>query len=268
MLRFNPIVAAVARLAREGVFGRLRRFHVENYAQADRVPVGHWVWDSSVSGGTMIEHAIHFFDMVHFCGVRKPVRVNGMRELDSKGRERFVSASVLYEEGVIAPHNHPFAGPGAFEDTTLHFGFDLARIDVEGWVPVRGHITALVNDETRKRLTVLPGIAVRRELPIDEAPDESRPEGWGDPPTIDDNMAEQTSREHDPLHQVDTLIKGRFEVGRPKSAVYADCVRYVMTDLVSKIQNPKHRQRVTLEDGLLALEVAYRAAVDSRRKTP
>ena len=68
MLRFAPLVTALAQLLAAEVAGRrvlgpIRRFAFENDAADEDLPSDHWFWDPSRSGGIFIEHGVHFFDL-------------------------------------------------------------------------------------------------------------------------------------------------------------------------------------------------------------
>ena len=76
IMRFNPLLQEIQQLTQQEVFGKLRRVDVENYAQDQQLPSSHWFWDHSRSGGILIEHAVHFIDLVHFLYPAKLLAVN------------------------------------------------------------------------------------------------------------------------------------------------------------------------------------------------
>jgi len=180
MMRFNPIIETISSLSRNNVFGELRRVDVENYAQDSGVPFDHWLWNHDISGGILVEHAVHFIDLVHFFADVNSKKITGMCSTHNIKRENQVMANVLYDNGLMATHYHSFSRPGFFEKTTIHLNFDLAQIDIEGWIPLSGNITALVNHKTEEKLNRLPGLIVQQNLEIDKIEDISRPEGWGE----------------------------------------------------------------------------------------
>lgn len=47
MMRFTPIVEAIASWKHELPFGRLRRVVIENHAQDETISAGHWFWDTT-----------------------------------------------------------------------------------------------------------------------------------------------------------------------------------------------------------------------------
>ena len=60
VLRHHPAFEFVARLSASALFGPLRTFSLQNFAQV--LPGDHWMWDTEKSGGILVEHGVHFFD--------------------------------------------------------------------------------------------------------------------------------------------------------------------------------------------------------------
>jgi predicted dehydrogenase len=244
MLRFNPIVEAITSLAGDKVLGELLRVDVENYAQDDGLPPDHWFWNPGVSGGIMIEHGVHFIDLVNSLTTQKPVQVTGVSHNRNEKQEDKVAATVVYDTGLIATHYHTFSRPGFFEDTSMRFAFHLAQIDVEGWIPLHGKLTALVNNRSIKEIKKLPGFSLTDSQPT---PQETANSGGIDYP-------------------VEEMISGAFDIGKPKPLVYADCLRSMMLDVVESIEDPAHTPKVTAEDGLTSLEIACKATSQARQQ--
>lgn len=263
MQRFNPIVEALQQLGQRSVFGKLRRVDVENYAQDSSLSDDHWFWNPDIGGGILVEHAVHFIDIVHFLGDVMPIRIEGFSASTDGRRENQVIANVLYEDGLIATHYHSFTRPGFFEDTSIRLGYDLAQIDLHGWIPLTGEIRVLVNSETEKELSKLPGFKVSRSQQINEIKDVSRPEGWGVSDSSE-NEATGTIRSGTTDYQVEKMITAKLDIGKSKADVYQQSVRSVMADLMEAITNPEHHVRASLESGLRSLEVAIQATEAGR----
>ena len=237
MLRFNPIVEVLSRLSRENAFGELRRVDVENYAQDSSLPGSHWFWDPSISGGILVEHAVHFIDLVHFLTDQKFVKVTGMSHKRNEIQKDQMMANVVYNRGLIATHFHSFTRPDFFEDTSIRLCFDLAQIDLHGWIPLSGAINVLANNRTENALKQLPGYTNRNS----------------------ENLTEHKIKSRGIEYVVRKMVSGTFNVGIPKLKVYADCVRKMMHDIICSIENPDHARRVRMEDGQTSLEIADRA---------
>ncbi|MBO8127439.1 MAG: Gfo/Idh/MocA family oxidoreductase [Firmicutes bacterium] len=264
MLRFNPIIEALAELTKKKVFGELRRAAVENYAQDEVLPPEHWFWRPNISGGILIEHAVHFIDLVHYLSDQKRRWVSGACHYRNAQQEDVVIANVLYDRGLIATHYHSFTRPGFFEKTTIRLAYDLAQVDIEGWIPLQGRLQALVNTETKALLDTIPGLEITEAVDINDVKDESRPEGWG-------NVGSENSRPRGYVrsrgisYPVTEMVIAQFEIGKRKQQVYAESVRRVLSDLIKKIEDPSHSMRITLNDGLTSLEIAELAAACGRK---
>lgn len=257
VLRYTPLVALVYRWCREGTFGKLRRVVVENYAQDATLPPTHWFWDPKQSGGILIEHGIHFIDLVQGCTTAQPVKVQGAGIWRTPEQMDRMLATVVYADGLMTTHYHAFAGPGFFEHTSLRFVFDLARLELTGWIPSKGHLTALLTESVAQQLQMLPFFQAIRQVPIEAVPDESRPEGWGLTHTPTDL---HVCRFGEHTYTVDVLLEGTFTLPSSKGEIYQEALRAVLRDFVQAARHPHHRPQVTLQEGLASLQVALEAS--------
>ncbi len=260
MLRFHPLVEALAALSKAGTLGKLRRVAVENEAQDETLPAEHWFWDEAVSGGILVEHAVHFIDLVAALGAGPAVRVTGVQHRRDERRTDQVLADVVHEGGLVATHYHAFQRPGFFERTAIRLSYDLGQFDLLGWIPLTGTLTALVDPAAREALARLPGFIIETETPLGALPDGSRPAGWG--PTAHDHPGAVVSG--GVRYPVTTQLVARFGLSQPKGDVYAACVRAALADVIASIENPTHRLRVPLEVGLSSLDIALRATEAGR----
>ena len=255
MLRYDPIVKALLQLSKDETFGKLRHADVSNYAQDGSLPAEHWFWDKAVSGGIFIEHAVHFFDIINGLTNQKVVKVSGTTHYRKEQQEDQVAATVSYSDGLIASHYHAFSGPGFFEQTTIRLTYDLARIEVEGWIPMTGRIQALVKNSDKDKLAILPGLKIDTSTPLDKLTDVSRPEGWGDV----SGEANRTVRCAGIEYAVDELVSATFSLSKTKSEIYGACVQEILTDLIAKVENPDHVMKVTVQDAYESLKIAIAA---------
>lgn len=265
IMRFNPLLQAIQGFTGQEIFGKLRRVDVENYAQDEQLPPEHWFWNPERSGGILIEHAVHFIDLVHFFAPAKLLSVNGLKHNRNPQQEDQIMANVLYEGGLIATHYHSFARPGFFEATKIKLAYDLADIELQGWIPLGGAVKALVSPQTKQTLLASPFFELGDSMSIENASDESRPKGWGN--THNPGNAERGTVRSGGIHfEVNEIITGRFQMSQSKPEVYASSVRASLLDVLKKIENPAHQLSASLETGLASLEVAVRAT-DSARNT-
>jgi predicted dehydrogenase len=259
MHRFNPLIEMLTTLTYQKTLGELRRVVVENYAQDETLPPEHWFWNREISGGILIEHAAHFIDLVNSLTDQRPIQVTGSRFRRNQIQEDQVMANIVYDRGLMATHYHAFSRPGYFEDTSIRLVYDLAQIDLEGWIPLKGRVKALVNDETKEALKQLPRLTIQDAKSVHEIKDVSRMEGWGEPELSIPPSFRDKVRSGGVEYEVDEMINATINVGVSKQVIYEDCVRSVLQDLISKIENPNHTLRTPLEAGLSSLEIAYRA---------
>lgn len=263
IMRFNPLLKSIQKLTQQGVFGKLRRVAVENYAQDEQLPPEHWFWHPERSGGILIEHAVHFIDLVHFFAPAKILKVNGLKHNRNPQQEDQIMANVLYEGGLIASHYHSFARPGFFETTQIKLAYDLADIELQGWIPLAGTLKALVNPQTKKALLDNPFFELIDSIPIENASDESRPKGWGISGNAN-NSSRNTVRSGGVSYEVKEVITGKFQLRQSKQEVYVHCVRASLMDLLSKIENIGHPLTASLETGFESLKVAVMATWSAR----
>ncbi|BCW97186.1 MAG: hypothetical protein KatS3mg024_0013 [Armatimonadota bacterium] len=215
MLRYNPLVLALKSIAETGCLGRLQHVSVVNYAADGNLPPEHWFWDRKVSGGILVEHAVHFFDMVAYVWQTPPVRVTAHTVCRQKGMEDKVVATVQHADGLLATHFHHFFRPSWFERQSFRFAFDAGEVDIEGWIPLTARIRAAV-DAARKEqlLEILPQAQVVSASP---AAPELRAAGV--------------------QYSAGELIEVSSSVAGPKSDVYAACLRGAMRDLVDSLRS-------------------------------
>ncbi|RYY52118.1 MAG: Gfo/Idh/MocA family oxidoreductase, partial [Chitinophagaceae bacterium] len=157
MLRYTPVIREMIGIAKSGKLGKLRHAQVANFAQDASLPKEHWFWNRDFSGGIMIEHGVHFFDLINSMTTEVPIRVVGDSHFRNPVQQDQVAATVVYDQGLIAQHYHSFSGPSFFEQTTIRLTFDLARIEIQGWIPMSGKVTALTNNDSLELLERLPG---------------------------------------------------------------------------------------------------------------
>jgi predicted dehydrogenase len=257
MIRYNPIIQNLIKLGKAGTFGKLRHVVVNNYAQDEALPADHWFWKTEMSGGIFIEHGVHFFDIVNAIGNQEYIEVYGCSDSRNENQRDRMAAMVLYNEGLIASYYHAFSGPGLFEQTTIHLAYDLARIEIEGWMPMKGTVKALVNGERKVQLESMPGWTITELGELNTLRDVSRPEGWGSEDLAAENQAVSGGGI---TYQVDEMLSGNFEIHQTKGEVYGKCVQSILSDIIQKIENKDHKLAITIEDAFESLKTAILAS--------
>jgi len=259
MIRYNPIIQNLMAIGRSGAFGQLRHVVVNNYAQDEALPVSHWFWNEELSGGILVEHGVHFFDIVNALGEQNYTEVCGNSHSRNESQRDRVAALVKYDKGLIASYYHAFSGPGLFEQTTIELAYDLARIQIEGWMPLKGTAKAMIGNKTKSQLDKLPGWTVTTSENFATLGDVSRPEGWGESDEAPANTGHKLTYCGGIAYDVDTMVSGTFEIPQSKGQVYGKCVQDILADVIRKIEDPGHELTITLEDAVEALKLALLA---------
>jgi len=215
MLRYNPLVLALRSIAETGCLGRLQHVSVVNYAADGNLPPEHWFWDRNVSGGILVEHAVHFFDMVAYVWQTPPVRVTAHTVCRRERMEDKVVATVQHADGLLATHYHHFFRPSWFERQSFRFAFDAGEVDIEGWIPLTARVRAAVDPERREQLL---GLLPQAQL-VSSAPAEAELKAAGVP------------------YAAGEMIEVSASVEGPKPDVYGACLREAMRDLAGSIRS-------------------------------
>jgi predicted dehydrogenase len=235
VLRHNRVVDVLRRIVREKVFGELRRVDLRNYATQETVPEGHWFWEPDVSGRILLEHGVHFFDLIHHITGATANDVWSLGVERKAGMEDRVFAAVKYDTGMVGTYWHSFSRPRELETTTFHFAFDLGEIEMIGWIPLELQLWGWTSDAA---------LGTLREM-------------MGDVQSTAITPRQERSSEftYDVAHEVKT----NFALSQPKLDIYASGVREVMADLIRAIDDPSHKMLVTLEAGAEAVRIAQLA---------
>ncbi|RZM30163.1 MAG: hypothetical protein EOO88_01920 [Pedobacter sp.] len=260
MLRYNPIVDAFVALGKSEFFGKLRHAEVTNYAQDNGLPIDHWFWDRTVSGGIFVEHGVHFFDIINALSSQKVKKVHGISHFRNAQQQDQVAAMVLYDDGLMANHYHSFSGPGFFERTSIRLMYDLAKVEIHGWIPLSGTMQVLVDGNAMEELQMIPGLRIKGQEDVAGISDVSRPTGWGDHDTVAAIMCGGIS------YGANKMISADFGLAQEKSAVYGKCVQDILADMILKIENPSHVTKVSLQDALESLSTALQADSEAMRR--
>jgi predicted dehydrogenase/glycosyltransferase involved in cell wall biosynthesis len=157
VMRQNPLYLVLRELMNEEILGDIERIELENYAHDERLPLTHWFWDKTKSGGIWIEHGVHFFDLVNWLldeGAPEWIWASGFERDPSRARhevdeaplarqpsqlsvEDRVIAVAWYPRDVVASFYHGFRRPERFERTIMRVVGSKGYAAVYGWVPVK-----------------------------------------------------------------------------------------------------------------------------------
>ena len=252
MLRSHPFIQAIKRWYSENVFGNLRRVFVENYAQDELLSKSHWFWDKSKSGGILIEHGIHFVDLVNYICNSKPINISGYGFSRNEKQEDQVICNIHYENNIITTHYHDFSRPGFFEETTITFVFDLGKIILYGWIPLEAEILVLTNKSIIRKIQQAPNIYFYDEQLISNIENVSRPKGWGN---VYKMPKQNQIKSGSDKYTVDRLSRAKLKLTSGKDKIYMQLIRQIFDDFTESI-NSGHYQNSgnVLESHQIAIE--------------
>ena len=245
MQRYNPLYSQVQRLIQSQALGEVLHGYFENYATDEGLTPDHWFWDDSKSGGIFLEHGVHFFDMFEgWLGAGEVLSAHRtLRE--GSGVEEQVQCTVRYGAGQHVNFYHGFTQPSRLDRQEFRILFEHGDITLEEWVPIRGRIRALVNEEqTRTLMDLFPG--ARLDIP----------KSYGGK----DRQVHGRHKRLDVSQQVELTFG--FEVD--KMTRYGELLRSLMEDQKQHIADPSHPRLLTETNALNSVIAAARATELSR----
>jgi len=241
VMRYSPVYHAALAILRSGALGSLRRMEFRNDAGDEGLDVGHWFWDRQKSGGILVEHGVHFFDVYGALAGADPVEVHGVAlARDGGDQQDVVHADVQYANGVFGVYTHAFDTPSRLEVQEGLLVCDRGRMRISGWTPVRLELDGLVDEAQRQALAAIPGL--RLSVVEELAGSAQQMRGRGQP------------------FRARYRLRGDFVPAQDSQELYRRAVAAALADIVATMRDPSHRQTVTLEDGLRSLAVACVAA--------
>ena len=241
VLRYNAVTEAVKAVLDSGAMGKVLAARLTNCAGDGKLGPDHWFWDRRQSGGIFIEHGVHFFDLyAHWLGPGRVLSAHAETR-EGTGQEDRVLCTMAFDSGAVASHHHGFDQVLLLDRTDHRLVCELGDLRVDGWIPLRLTIDAVVNDETQRGLEACcPGGGV--EVLATYEGEDRRPMGRG------------------VRRDVARRIRLTFEPAADKQAVYADSVRALLADQLAFLRDPAHRRRITEGNGLNSLKLAEAAA--------
>jgi predicted dehydrogenase len=240
MQRYNPLFGKVSRLVQSRVLGEVLHGSFENYGSDENLPVNHWFWDRSKSGGIFIEHGVHFFDL--FAGWLGKGRVEAAQAGVRPGTamEEHVSCTLRYGETALVDFYHGFHQTGRMDRQRLHLLFERGEVTLSEWIPTRARLHAIVDEtQSRELCQLFPG--ARLDVSASYSPKERQVRGRGE--DLD----------------VWQMIDLSYGDGTVKGHVYGELLRAMLTDQLAWIRDHSHQRRMTEENGRDALRLACAA---------
>lgn len=239
MQRYNPLIDRVKKLVDERLLGEPIHGFFENYASDEGLSPEHWFWDESKSGGILIEHGVHFFDLME--GWLGPGTVEAAQAVrrPGSGVQEQVQATVRYGD-VLVNFYHGFTQPGRLDRQELRLVFERGDLTLHEWVPTRLVLRGIVDEEqTRRLLEIFP--KARLDISASYGGAERQQRGRFKP--------------FDAFQQ----IVLHFDEDLPKQHLYGHLLREMFREQTDYLRGRTTERRITPENGLRSLETAFAA---------
>ena len=237
VMRWNPLLDVVRQVRHGNWLGELRSVQFVNYAQDEVLPPQHWFWDREKSGGIFIEHGVHFFDLYGELAGTPPKEVAATRSIRDEaapgGRIDQVDCAVLHDNGIMCAYFHAFNRPKALERQQALLAFDQGFLIVHGWVADAVELDGWVDQAAAEALVKLPHLVQQSVQPFDK-----------------------DLHGRDVTWHAGSKVNLRFGLPYDRDESYRRQVAQGLSDLVLRLRDPQHRQRVTLTDALRSLAIA------------
>lgn len=249
VMRRNPLYCLLHTIGAKGLFGLPERAYLENYAHDDHLLPGHWFWDRDKSGGIWIEHGVHFLDVANW--LLGPAEWAWASDFARPGQnlvERVVG-TVRHRNGCAVSYYHGFTKPEPFEQAVFSLVWERAYAALQGWIPVRLTLDALVTPEVQEYLTGQILTETRDWLPeIEVKIGECTVEPLGRGGVV--------LRGRGNTFKVTARLKISYVLESDRWTVYRASVRRGLLELAAAVGDPTRRQAVALSDAEAALKVA------------
>lgn len=238
VMRYNPLFHAVKQVISEGVLGAAHRVDFTNLASDEGLPPDHWFWDIAHSGGILVEHGVHFFDIYTWLLGSAPMEVQGFRTLrPGAAQEDRVVATVLYESGALATFYHAFDRPSRLERQHALIAFDQGTLEIEGWIATSVRVDASVSDgQAARLLEILPPVGEVARTPY--------------------SAADRSARGGGHEYQFDSRVRYSSQFAENQEEMYARNVRDALVDITNAWRDPRHRLTADLDAALTSLRIA------------
>ncbi|MHB0935859.1 MAG: Gfo/Idh/MocA family protein [Armatimonadota bacterium] len=232
VMRYSRIYETIRSLVAERIFGEPQRFVFENHA--GDLPASHWFWDPRRSGGILVEHGVHFFDIANTIFGEGRLHWAVMSRRESGEADRWWCA-LRYGERMYASFYHAFDKPSAIEHTRGTIECAQGALTIDGWFPTQLVVDGLLAPSVLERARELLPSAEVVQLPAPQ-------------------MVLADGRQREVTHS----LKANVAIGNKEEA-YAVAVGEAMRDFAAWARDAAHPPRVTGADGRAALAIALEA---------
>jgi predicted dehydrogenase len=241
MMRHGPLWRPVHQILASEVLGAPVRADVLNCAGDDGLPGDHWFWDERRSGGILVEHGVHFFDLL--ASWLGPGRVTHGYALQRPGSWLVdqAGAEVRHDGPLTSGYHHGFHQSRHLDRQEVRIICERGELVLHGWVADQLELRAVLPEADLRRLHAL--------LPDARAKVQRRLEG-------DERLGSRRTGQE----PVDVVVAMTWRSPHPPQEVYAMAVADLMRDLLAAVRDPGHEPRVAASDGIAALRLAVAAS--------
>ncbi|MEM7682281.1 MAG: Gfo/Idh/MocA family oxidoreductase [Planctomycetota bacterium] len=244
MMRYGPLAEPVRRMVASGALGAVLRVQVTNRAGDAGLANGHWFWDRSLSGGILVEHGVHFFDLVAYLLDVGPGEAVSAWQAARPGAEVIdqVGCEAVYGGRVRAGFYHTFSQAPSTDRQDVRLICERGQVILEGWVARRLRVEAAVsNEQLEQILSLLPEGVSTAPLQTGGLPYDLRRRGKAE--------------------RVEQAVGIDWQDPRDDGTVYRSAAAGLMQDMLQAVSTPGHRTRSKARQAYEAL----RTALDARR---
>ena len=241
ILRYIPITDSMQKIIKSKILGEPLHAYFENYATDELLNQEHWFWDKNKSGGILIEHGVHFFDLYNYW-LGKANVVYAHAEIRPRTRqEDRVTCLLKFRSGVVANHYHGFDQPGCLDRSTHKILFERGDITIRGWIPESIIVNAIISNG---HLEELRNIFPESTVTILEEFDRTNGEMKGRGKAI----------------RADKMIRLYYNSPLTKENLYAKGIEGLVIDQINYIKGKDHKRIITEKNGRDALALAVKAS--------
>jgi len=241
VLRYIPIVDLVRDIITSKILGEPLHANFENYATDEQLNQQHWFWDKNKSGGILIEHGVHFFDLYNYWfGKGKVISVHAETRSGTQQEDR-VTCLLEFKSGVIVSHYHGFDQPSCLDRATHQILFERGDVIVRGWIPESITVNAIFDN---RKLGDLQNIFSDSIVTVTKNFDQIDRKMKGRGKTI----------------QADKMIRLHYNSPLTKEKLYFKGIESLIIDQINYIRQNKHKRVITEKNGRDALALAVEAS--------
>lgn len=249
MQLYNPLAAQVKALIDRRILGEPLYARFDNFACDEGLAPDHWFWKPELSGGILLEHGVHFFDLfAHWFGGTGEVVGATHKLRPGSGIEEQVECMVRYGD-VDAHFLHSFTQANRMDRQEFRILCERGDLTLHEWVPTRFQLDGLVNDaEARALCEIFPTATL-------------------DVTSMYGGEDQNISTRHKP-HRVTQRVYLHGGETAEKMHVYGRLLRNMIADQKAYIADPSNQRLLTEENGLRAVVMAERATQLARTSEP